>query len=140
MRPGSTHAQVFSALGEPDDVSIERRGRLPRIHRYGDIEVHFREGVVFLVFIESFTAQGGAPSGGLRIAVDPWVIREGLLLPRFIEASASVGLGLAEGRTVVPGTTVLVAPGGVELGFIISPETPSALPRLAWLSQMQGAA
>ena len=96
--------------------------------------------MVFLVFIDTFTGPGGAPSGGSRITIHPWVIHEGLLLPRFLEAAASVDLGVTESRKVVPDTTVLVTPGGVELGFIRSPEEASSFGRLAWLSQSGGAA
>jgi hypothetical protein len=46
---GSTRAEVREALGEPEDVSAIRAS----IWKYGDLEVSFHEGRVFLLVLHA---------------------------------------------------------------------------------------
>lgn len=69
VRLGLSRAEVLAALGEPEDWSVtSRRRRKPAILKWGDLEFHFAEDDLFLIYTDAFD-RGGPLSGGRAFRV-----------------------------------------------------------------------
>lgn len=44
VRIGMNRREIKESLGEPDDISVEKPRKQPRIYKYGEIELHFEDG------------------------------------------------------------------------------------------------
>jgi hypothetical protein len=82
VRLNMTPEQVLSLLGESDigtDLSRKKGNRGRGIWKYGDVELHFENGTLFLIYSDGFK---DAPLGGSRLTLDPWWIRRNITLPQ----------------------------------------------------------
>lgn len=62
---GFSREQVRAILGQPDDVSVAKKGRAPAIQEYGRLEFHFRnrwEDPLALMFMDT-------PEGTARVSI-----------------------------------------------------------------------
>lgn len=60
---GCTRAELITILGEPDDVGgTSRKYPTPAIWKYGDLEFHFEQDALWLIYAES-------PDGVPRISI-----------------------------------------------------------------------
>ena len=66
VKIGMTRQEVADACGPPTDWSAEKKNRLPRIIKYGDIELHFHDGKVVLIYSED--KEGNPTTHGQAIA------------------------------------------------------------------------
>lgn len=90
FRLGMTREEAVAACGEPDATGYPNKQGLDEVWKYGDVEVIFMEGRVDLLNIHAF--YGEVPTGGSRLALDPWVIRKGLGLAEFLTAIESISV------------------------------------------------
>jgi len=79
LRHGLTHDRVRELLGSPPMWGPQRTEQRASIWRYGDIEFHFNNWVVSLIFSdhEDFT------DGGPTLRIEPWIVRRGLSQDEF---------------------------------------------------------
>ena len=71
VRLGMLRGQIRSLLGEPEDWGPSPRAKHNvGIWKYGDIEFHFNEDVLWLLFADDI----GTLDGGKAIDFDPWVL------------------------------------------------------------------
>ena len=79
---GVTRARVRELLGPPPSWSADDPMESASIWKYGDVEIFFEsgggDGKVWLIHIHHW--HNTKPWGGGGLAIDPWVIREGMLL------------------------------------------------------------
>src|SRR4051812_19246412 len=87
---GMTRRRVTRVLGKPDQMANDTGG-CASIWKYGDIEMIFGGKGLTLNLID-FHAFEGFPSGGRRIRLDPWILREGLSRRTFQVAMRSAGI------------------------------------------------
>lgn len=72
---GISQEKLQAFLGAADHVGgISRRNISPTIFKYGDIEFHFEDDFLSLIFMDDFDV----PSGGRVIELDPWIVKGGL--------------------------------------------------------------
>jgi hypothetical protein len=93
---GATQAELLRAVGRPDQTACPDRG-VDMVWKYGDIELLFAPyagtGRVFCVEMHAFD---GVPTGGRRIRLDPWVVRDGLPLAELRRALDAAGVTVRE--------------------------------------------
>ncbi len=93
---GATKADLLRAVGEPDQTGSPRRGE-DLVSKYGDIDLLFDSSArPFSVSCIEMHAFEGAPSGGSRVHLDPWIVRSGLPLAQMCEALRELGLPCRE--------------------------------------------
>ena len=69
-----TREAVLAALGPPDGVGAPGlEDPRPQVWLYGSVELHWEESTEHLrmIFLDHFEC----PTGGKRLALDPWVVR-----------------------------------------------------------------
>jgi hypothetical protein len=86
FRVGVTKAELLRVVGHPDLAGCADGGE-DAVWKYGDIELLFDVGrapaVVWCVEMHAFD---GAPEGGRRVRVDPWIVRSELPLATMLAA------------------------------------------------------
>lgn len=89
---GATQAELVRAVGRPDQAGCPDRG-VDMVWKYGDIELLFEPyagtGRVWCVEMHAFD---GAPVGGRRIRLDPWIVKDGLPLTELRRALDAAGV------------------------------------------------
>ncbi len=70
---GMTHQELRDVLGPPVGWDAERSRDRARIWCYGDVELHFNNWVVWLIFSDHENLTDGGPT----LHIDPWIIRRG---------------------------------------------------------------
>ena len=71
---GLSHTELRELLGMPTGWGIDQKMEVARIWRYGDIEFHFNDNVVWMLYSDHNHMTIGA---GL-LEIDPWILRRGL--------------------------------------------------------------
>jgi hypothetical protein len=109
--------QVENLLGAPDALGgTSREYRKPSIWKYGDVELHFAQGIdaLFLIHLNDFDV----PSGGKSIRLDPWLITRLLTLPEAEERLTQNGVNYKmTDYEAEDDTTCLMVGAGVKLLF-----------------------
>jgi len=82
---GLSQTELRELLGEPSGWGIDQKVDNARIWRYGDIEFHFSDRVVCMLYSDHNHMTVGA---GL-LEIDPWVVRRGLSCRDFENALKS---------------------------------------------------
>jgi hypothetical protein len=126
---GASRDEVVSVLGEPDDADASTGGE--RILRYGDIEFHFANRILQIVFVERLDAISGG-----RVALDGWSLSSSSTLSEVSDflTRLEIETELSD-YAPEPHSSQLRTVGGVVLVFTgASADVPTAGRRLATLS------
>jgi hypothetical protein len=110
---GANREEVKSAFGVPPTWSTESACERAAIWKYGDIEFHFDNDRLWLIFADDFDQ----PRGGASLQIEAWIVRRDLSLAA--AETALQGAGIAFGRQPAPdreGITLL-STAGVALSF-----------------------
>ena len=118
IAPGMTHRELRDVLGPPVAWDAETGDRT-RIWQYGDVELHFDNWVVHLIFSDHRDLTDGGPT----LRIDPWIVRRGLpceaLQQRLTAAGVDVQVAVAHYDA---GQRLLTTEAGVVFSFLDSPE------------------
>lgn len=95
LKIGATQAELRAALGRPDAAGCPDEG-VDMVWKYGDIELLFEPSRPARVWCVEMHAFSGAPTGGSRICLDPWIVRTGLPLGELRRGLEKIGVGFRE--------------------------------------------
>lgn len=71
---GITQAEIQAILGSPQLWGPQQSAKQARIWRYGDVEFHFDNWRIWLIFSD----HNNLTNGGSSLQLDPWIIRRGM--------------------------------------------------------------
>lgn len=75
LEPGVPRAKVEAWLGPPDNWDGGAyQYQSAAIWKYGDVEFHFDNELLWMIFLDSF----GLPGGGSQRDLEPWIISDQL--------------------------------------------------------------
>lgn len=89
IRLDMSRAEVLGWLGCPGDWGREEQRDEAAIWRYADIEFHFYDHKLFMIF----TDHDDLTNGGETCRIDPWLIRPGLPRPELETALRAAQIG-----------------------------------------------
>lgn len=116
IRLGISRDQLRGHLGDPEDWGpFPKSERHATIWKYGDIEFHFNEDTLWLIFADNVEKL----RGGRAIDLDPWVLNGGALVGQVLECLAAARI--PHPRIDWPlndNTERFLVGGGVELLFL----------------------
>jgi hypothetical protein len=120
---GSTRTEVRTAFGDPTDYTARQPMELADVWRYGDLEIHFTDELVSLLYSDGFDI----PEGGPTLKIDPWIIRRRLPLNDWERAAPSAGLEFDSAEDQInPRCIIVTTTAGVFFHFGIE-EDPEGL-------------
>ena len=88
IRRGLTRAKVRAHLGGPPSWSLDGSEHRAAIWTFGDVELHFADDVVDMLFCDA----GALTRGCEALSIDPWVVRRGLPQAAFERAVEGAGM------------------------------------------------
>lgn len=91
-----SHEELRTLLGAPGGWGPQATQEQAKIWRYGDIEFHFSNRKVFLIFSD----HGDMTVANGSLQIDPWILRRGLALEDFESALAGASIPY---ETITPG-------------------------------------
>jgi|GEM_PF-2369490 hypothetical protein len=89
------HDELRELLGSPSDWGTQTIQERAEIWRYGDIEFHFSDRKVYLIFSD----HGDMTRASDSLQIDPWILRRDLALEDFQSALAAASI---QYETVIP--------------------------------------
>ena len=84
-------------LGNPSDWGTQLTQERAKIWRYGDIEFHFSDWKIYLIFSD----HGDMTRASESLQIDPWILRRGLALEDFKKKSALADASIPY-ETIIP--------------------------------------
>lgn len=96
FRVGATKAELIGVVGHPDQAGCPDDGE-DAVWKYGDLELLFdATSRPFRVSCVEMHAFDGAPSGGRKLRLDPWIVRSELPLADMRRALDALGVPYRE--------------------------------------------
>jgi hypothetical protein len=122
---GVTRARVCELLGPPTCWGTEDSAESASIWLYGDVEIFFEsgdgDGEIWLIHIHHW--HNTKPWGGGRLAIDAWVIREGMLLNDLESALRQAAIAFeTRPNAWNPGCVSVVTSAGVSFLVCVAPD------------------
>lgn len=130
---GAQRTVVEAAFGPPSDFDARAPSpELAEIWTYGDVELHFEGGQLWLIHIDRFSGSGATPTGSAGFDLDPWVVVDQLSLVTFLDALKRSGLQHTVVVQPLLDRILVTFPSSAQVGFSgVSPEHA----RLVFISQ-----
>jgi len=122
---GCDKAWIINNFPAPDDWSVSERFEEATIWRYGDIEFHFNENTLWLIFTDQIVNL----NGGVSLNLDKWILQQQrpTKFEEIIHELNLLGVNYYVQNQVLEGRSeIQIQKSGVKLSFDAQDEDPKA--------------